>query len=162
MTHQLPDVFDTMARAVRAGQTVPGAFQIIADEFKPPISDEFWRCYEQQNLGMSADAALRDLARRSPVMELRILVVALLVQSRSGGNLIELLTSLANMVRKRLRLQQRMKALTGEARMQAVVLIILPIIAFVAVMFLSREYANALLERPWLLGGTACSVLIGA
>ena len=62
MTWQLPEVFDVIGRGVRAGQTVPAAFQTVADEFDPPISDEFRHCYEQQNLGMSYDAALRDLA----------------------------------------------------------------------------------------------------
>jgi tight adherence protein B len=162
ISKQLPDVFDAMSRAVRAGQTVPASFRLVAEEFAPPVSDEFWDCYEQQNLGMSFEAALRDLARKLPLMELRILAVALLVQSRSGGNLVDLLSNLASMARKRIRMQQRMKALTGEARLQALVLIVLPIVALVAVLVLSPDYAVALLERPWLLGVTAVSELVGA
>jgi tight adherence protein B len=162
ISRQLPEVFDVMARAVRAGQTVPASFRLIADEFAPPISDEFWYCYEQQNLGKPFDAAVRELARKLPVMELRILAVALLVQSRSGGNLVELLNNLATMARKRVRMQQRMKALTGEARMQAVILIILPVVALGAVLVLSPDYAAALLERPWLLVVTVVSQVVGA
>ena len=162
ISHQLPEVFDVMARSVRAGQTVPSAFRLVAEEFGPPISAEFGHCYEQQNLGISFETAVRELPRKLPVMELRILAVALLVQSRSGGNLIELLSSLATMARKRMRTQQRIKALTGEARMQAVVLIVLPVIALAAVLVLSPDYATALLERPWLLAITAVSELVGA
>jgi tight adherence protein B len=162
ISQQLPDVFDVMARAVRAGQTVPATIRLVADEFAPPISDEFRHCHEQQNLGISFEAAVRDLPRNLPVMELRILAVALLVQSRSGGNLIELLKNLATMARKRVRMQQRMKALTGEARMQAGILVVLPIVALGAVLVLSPEYAAALLARPWLLAVTAVSELIGA
>jgi tight adherence protein B len=159
---QLPDAFDMMGRIVRAGQTVPAALQIIADDFEPPISEEFRRCCDQQNFGISFEAALRDLARRSGVMELRILVVALLVQARSGGNLAELVKNLATMVRTRLKLHQKLRAMTGEGRMQATVLIVLPTLAFACMLVLSPDYATTLVERPGLLIGTLVAQLAGA
>jgi tight adherence protein B len=162
LTLQLPDALDIMCRAVRAGQTVPASFQMLANDFPPPISEEFRRCFEQQNLGISYDAALRDLAKRTGIMELRIFVVALLIQSRSGGGLSELLQSLSTMVRKRLALQQKVRALTGEGRLQASVLIALPFVVFVAMYCLNREYARILLDRPWLLGGCVASQAAGA
>jgi tight adherence protein B len=162
VTQQLPDAFGTIARAVRAGQTVPTAFRIVAEEMQPPLADEFYYCYEQQHLGMSHEAALRELARRSLVMEIRILVVALLVQSRSGGNLVELLDNLASMARKRIKMQQHMRALTGEARMQAIVLIVLPIVALGGIIVLAPDYASSLIERPWLLAATGISEFVGA
>jgi tight adherence protein B len=162
MTTQFPDALDAISRAVRAGQTVPAAFQMVADDFPMPISDEFRYCYEQQNFGLSYDAALRNLAQRTGIMELRILVVALLVQSRSGGNLSELLQNLSTTVRKRLVLQQKVKALTGEGRMQAAVLIALPVVVFIAMYFLNRDYAQILLDRPWLLAGCVASQTVGA
>ena len=158
---QLPDALDIICRAVRAGQTVPATFQMVADNFPPPISDEFRYCYEQQNLGISYDVALRNLARSTGIMELRILVVALLVQSRSGGNLTELLQNLATMIRKRLSLQSKVRALTGEGRMQAAVLATLPVIVFAAMYILNPEYAQILLDRPVLLVGCALSQTIG-
>jgi tight adherence protein B len=159
---QLPDAFDVIGRGVRAGQTLSAAFQTIGDNFDPPIADEFRTCFEQQNLGVSHDAALRDLARRTPIMELRIMVVALLVQSRSGGNLSALLSSLSAMVRKRLKMQQRMKSLTGEGRMQAVILMALPILALVILLVLAPEYSAVLLARPRLLIATGTAQLLGA
>jgi tight adherence protein B len=159
---QLPEAFDAIGRAVRAGQTVPAAFQLVGDDFDPPISEEFRRCYEQQNLGMPYDIALKNLASRTGIMELRILVVALLVQSRSGGNLVELLDNLSMMVRNRVRLQQKVKALTGEGRMQAAVLIVLPVLAFAGMLVLSPHYVSSLLERPWLLAGAGIAQLVGA
>jgi tight adherence protein B len=162
LTRQLPDALDVISRAVRAGQTVPASFQMVADDFAPPISDEFRQCYEEQNLGIPYDAALRNLAHRTGIMELRILVVALLVQSRSGGSLTELVQNLASMVRKRLVLQQKVKALTGEGRMQATVLIALPFLVFIAMYVLNREYAQVLLDRPWLLAGCVAAQAAGA
>jgi tight adherence protein B len=159
---QLPETFDLIGRAVRAGQTVPAAFQLVADDLQPPICEEFQRCYEQQNLGMSFEAALRNLARRTGVMEMRILAIALLVQARSGGNLHELLNNLSTMVRTRIKLQQKVRALTGEGRLQANVLIVLPALAFVILLVVSPDYAATLLERPAMLGGTVAAQLLGA
>ncbi len=141
---------------------MPSALQIIAEDFDPPISTEFALCYEQQNLGISRETALRTLAARSGIMELQIFVVALLVQAKSGGDLVELLDNLALMIRKRLKLKDRVRALTGEGRMQARVLIILPVAALFGIIYLSPDYAKALLDRPWLLAATAAAQAAGA
>src|SRR5262249_15995847 len=65
LSRQLPEAFDTMGRAIRSGQTVTAAFQMVANEFPVPISEEFAICYEQQHLGIEYEVALRDLARRT-------------------------------------------------------------------------------------------------
>jgi tight adherence protein B len=162
LARQLPEAFAMISRAVRAGQTVTSALQIIADDFEQPISTEFALCYEQQNLGISREVALRNMAARSGIMELQIFVVALLVQAKSGGDLVELLDNLALMIRKRLKLTDRVRALTGEGRMQARVLIILPLAVFCGITYLSPEYAAALMDRPWLLASTAAAQAVGA
>jgi tight adherence protein B len=158
---QLPTAFDAINRAVKAGQTVQAAFQIVASELETPISEEFGSCYEQQKLGMSLEAALRSLAKRTGVMELQILVLGLLLQSKSGGSLVELLENLASMVRQRIKFQQRVRALTGEGRMQALILMLLPIAAFTGLVFLAPDYISTLLDRPWLLVITVLAQVVG-
>ncbi|WP_153555357.1 type II secretion system F family protein [Roseimaritima sediminicola] len=162
LTEQLPEVFQIISRAVRAGQTVPAALRIIAEDHASPAREEFALCYEQQDLGMSRELALRKLGDRTQVMELQIFVVALLVQNRSGGDLGELLDNLARLVQTRLRMRTRIRALTGEGRMQATVLILLPVLAFLAIWGFSPDYAALLLDRPGLLLATAASQSIGA
>lgn len=162
LARQLPEVFQIISRAVGAGQTVPAALRMIADDYQSPVKEEFALCYEHQDLGMARDLALRKLADRTQIMELQIFVVALLVQTRSGGDLVELLDSLAAIVQKRLRLKTRIRSLTGEGRMQALVLILLPIFAFVAIFVFSPEYAGLLLDKPYLLAATAAAQLLGA
>lgn len=162
LTQQLPAAFAMISRAVRSGQTVPAALQIIADDFDPPVSTEFALCYEQQNLGLSRESTLRKLAERCGVMELQIFVVALLVQARSGGDVVELLDNLSGTIRKRLRLRDRVRALSGEGRMQALVLTLLPIAALVATLCLAPEYASELTNRPSLLVATGAAQVIGA
>lgn len=162
LTLQLPEAFEVIGRAVRAGQTVPAALQLIADECESPVSDEFRKCYEEQNLGVSYETALRNLARRTGIMELRMFVVGLLIQMRCGGNLVDLLTNLSGMIRKRIKLEQKVKALTGEGRIQAAILIVLPIIAFGCITILSPEYIQSLIERPKLIAGTVGAQMLGA
>ncbi len=151
---QLPQALELITRAVSAGQTVPAAFRIVAEELEPPISTDFQNCYERQNLGMSYDTSLRALARQTGIVELQILAVVLLVQSRTGGNLVELLGELTATVYKRLKFRQRVRALTSEGRLQATVLIVLPTVAFVGMHFLSPDYIRTLHHYPKVIALT--------
>ena len=162
MTNQLPDAFDLMARVIRAGQTMPQAIQAVADEFEQPLAAEFTYCFEQQNLGLSPELALRDRARRTSLLEIKIFVLALLVQQQSGGNLTELLEKLATIIRERFRLMGKIKALTAEGRMQAVILLLLPVVVLGVISVINRNYARVLFEQPTLLTGMFVAEAVGA
>jgi tight adherence protein B len=162
MMSQLPDAFDLMARVIRAGQTMSQALQAIADEFDQPISAEFAYCYEQQNLGLSPELALRDLARRTGLLEVKIFVLAILVQQQTGGNLAELLDKLATVIRERFRVQGKIRALTAEGRFQAAILLAIPPLLFLMMLVFNRNYGQVLLDRPAVLGGVAVAEFIGA
>jgi tight adherence protein B len=139
---QLADAFELMARVVRAGQTLGQALMAVADEFPQPISTEFAYCYEQQNLGLSPEVTFRDLTRRTGVIELKIFVLAVLVQQQTGGNLAELLTKLAGVVRERYLIQGTIKTLTAEGRMQGWLLAGLPPFMLVLLLVLNPGYAK--------------------
>jgi tight adherence protein B len=159
---QLPDAFDLMARVIRAGQTMSQAMLAVADEFELPISAEFSYCYEQQNLGLPPEMALRDLARRTGLLEIKIFVLGLVVQQQTGGNLAELLEKLATVVRERFRLLAKIRALTAEGRFQAAVLLALPPGMFGMILLLNRSYAQILIDSPWMLVTIAIAELTGA
>jgi tight adherence protein B len=159
---QLPDAFDLMARVIRAGQTVSQALQAVADEFDPPISAEFAYCYEQQNLGLPAEVALRDLARRTGLLEVKIFVLALVVQQQTGGNLAEVLDNLAAVIRERFRIRGKIRALTAEGRFQAIILLALPPFMFLLILLINRHYGEVLLRHPSLLIGMCVSEVFGA
>ena len=152
MLRQLPDAFDLMSRVVRAGQTMAQALQAVADEFDQPISGEFGYCYEQQNLGLPPDISLRDLARRTGLLEIKIFVLALLVQQQSGGNMAEVLDKLAVVVRERFRIRSKIQALTAEGRMQALVLLVLPFALMGLLMVMNAQYASTVMKYPGLIG----------
>jgi tight adherence protein B len=159
---QLPDAFELMSRVVRAGQTIPQALQAVSDEFQPPLSSEFAFCYEQQNLGLTTEAALRDLSRRTGLLEIKIFVLALLVQQQTGGNLAELLDKLSTVIRERFQIRGQIRTLTAEGRSQATVLLVLPLVMFGFILLFNRDYANVLLARPQLVIGCLVSEGIGA
>ena len=143
---QLADAFDLMARVIRAGQTLGQSLMAVADEFPEPIAGEFAQCYEQQNLGLSPEASFRDLNRRTGIIELKIFVLAVLVQQQSGGNLAELLGKLAGIVRERYQIRGTINTLTSEGRMQGWVLAGLPPAMLVILMIANWDYAKAHLK----------------
>jgi tight adherence protein B len=151
-----------MGRVVRAGQTMVQALQAVADEFPQPVAGEISYCYEQQNLGLPPEVAMRDLARRTGLLELKIFVTAMLVQQQTGGNLAEMLDKLAAMIRLRYRLRGTIKALTAEGRMQAVILLALPIGMFMLLYLGNPAYEGELLKHPALLWTTVICEGLGA
>lgn len=159
---QLPDTFDLMSRTMRAGQTFSQALLAIADEGSPPLSEEFGYCYDQQNLGMTTEAAMRDLARRTGLLEIRIFVLAVLIHRQTGGNLSELLEKLSGVMRSRQRIQGMIKGLTAEGKMQAAVLMALPVGIFGVIFVSNRPYAMELFYHPWLFGSAVTIMTVGA
>ncbi|NND99889.1 MAG: hypothetical protein HKN47_21425 [Pirellulaceae bacterium] len=159
---QLPDSLELMSRVLRAGQTITQAMKVISTEFHAPIASEFALCYEQQNLGLSAEMALRDLSRRTRILEIQIFVMALMVHRQTGGNLTELLDRLADLIRKRYRMRGKIRSLTAEGRLQAVILLALPVFMYILLLVISREYALELLNHPGLIAGALVMMGLGA
>ena len=158
---QLPETFDLMSRAIESGQTISGAFQLVSTQCGGPIAKEFQHCCQQQNLGLPYEITLRDLARRTGVMELQMFAVALIVQRQAGGDPSDVLKNLAEAVRNRIKLAMKVKAITSEGRAQAWVLSALPFVSFGGIYLLDRNYASVLLERPNVMAIMAVSIALG-
>jgi tight adherence protein B len=158
---QLPNAFDLMARVIRAGHSVPQALQAVADSFEPPIALEFANCQKQQNLGLRPEVTFHDLAQRTGILEVRIFVMAMLIQRQTGGNLSEVLERLAGLVRTRIRFRSHIRTLTAEGRLQGLALLVLPFLLFGALLAVNRPYAMMLLDHVPLLIATGVSMLAG-
>ena len=143
---QLPDAFDLMARAVRAGNSFWQAVLSASQEFEAPLALELAYCHELQNLGLPKEVALRDLASRSGLVEMRILGEAVTIQEQTGGNLAEILDKLARTVRERFRIVGKVRTLTAEGQMQAVVLLALAPGMFLLMLVLNFEYTRILFD----------------
>lgn len=159
---QLPDAFDVMSRTMRAGQTISQALQAVAEEFSSPIAEEFGYCYDQQNLGLSPEAAMKELARRTGLLELKIFVLAVMVHRQTGGNLSELFDKLAEVIRARYRIRGKIKALTAEGKMQGIILLALPVFMMFIIFMLNRPYIMTLFQYPLLVAVMFFFMAVGA
>jgi tight adherence protein B len=112
-----------------------------------PISMEFQTVYEEQNLGIPIDQALKNMLGRIPNMDLRFFVTAVCIQRQSGGDLAEILNKISHLVRERFKILGQVRALTGEGRMSGAVLMALPIALFFAVYYLNPDYVMILFDR---------------
>ena len=123
---QLPEALDMMSRAMRAGHAFPTALKLVADEVAAPLGEEFKAAFDEVNFGVAMGDALGNLAQRVPSMDLQYFVVAVLIQRESGGNLTELLSSIAGIIRDRHKLAGQVRVLSAEGRISAWVLCLLP------------------------------------
>ena len=128
-----PDAIDMMIRGVKAGLTINRIMKLVSMESKEPIATEYKIMHQKLELGVKAEKVFTDAADRIGIEEFRFLVVALILQMENGGVLGEILQNLSGMVRKRLELDLKLKAMSAEARMSAIVLSALPF-AFAGIM----------------------------
>lgn len=126
LEQQLPDALDLIARAMRAGHSLPLGIQLLTEELPDPIAGEFRLVHEQVSFGVSLQQALANLCERVPLTDYRYFMVSVLIQRQSGGNLTEVLGNLSRLVRERLKLIGRVKVLSAEGRMSAWILGVLP------------------------------------
>ncbi|TVQ02349.1 MAG: hypothetical protein EA381_03445 [Planctomycetaceae bacterium] len=124
------------------------AMRGIADEFSPPVSEEFAFCWEQQNLGLSPEASFQELAKRTSIIEIKIFVVAMSIHRSTGGNLSQLLIKLSNVIRERERIRGKVDALTAEGKFQAYLLIGLPFVLAGVIAIINPGYMTPLFRYP--------------
>lgn len=161
LAEQLPEALELMSRVLRSGQTITQAMNGVADEFPEPIGSEFGFCYEQQNLGLPLEVALKNMVERTGLIEIKILVMGIAIQRQAGGNLAELLDNLSEVMRQRQELVGTVQTLTAEGKLQAYMLIALPLFIWLLLFFLNRPYALKLLDHPQLLMGTLALMFVG-
>ncbi|MCP4808120.1 MAG: hypothetical protein GY913_31310 [Proteobacteria bacterium] len=149
ITEQLPDALELVARSLQAGHGIAEAMRSCAEEMKPPVSMEFGLVYEQNNLGRDFRECMQGLIERNPTnFDLKIFASSVLLQRETGGNLIEILESIANVIRKRFVFHGKVKALTAEAKFSAIILGALPWFVTGAIYALRPEYLNPLFDDP--------------
>jgi tight adherence protein B len=145
---QLPDALELVARALRAGHSLAAGMHVVAEEMPAPISVEFGRAYEEQNLGVSVDDALKSLCERVPNIDLRFFVTSVLIQRQTGGDLAEILDKIGYVIRERYRILGQVKALTAEGRLSGIILIALPFGLFFLMLHIKPDYVEKLWTHP--------------
>jgi tight adherence protein B len=141
---QFLDALEIAVRSLRAGHPLTGSFRFIAQEIPAPVGPMFDEICEQQTMGMSLEDAVRKVAAESPSQDVKIFASAVVVQSRSGGQLADVMERLAAVVRDRHRLTARARVLTAQARVSKHVLLAMPFILFIVLNLLSPDYMEPL------------------
>ncbi|MCB9866188.1 MAG: type II secretion system F family protein [Phycisphaerales bacterium] len=159
LVHQLPDVFEMMSQALRAGHSLASAIHLIQEQMPDPISSEFGRVFHEQNLGLKVEDALLAMADRVDSLDVRMFVTAVLIQRTTGGDLAEILDKIGGVIRGRIELFGQVQSLTSEGRLSGWVLFALPIIVFGATVKLNYSYASMLWTHP--TGKILLAVAIG-
>ncbi|MBI3473277.1 MAG: type II secretion system F family protein [Candidatus Solibacter usitatus] len=139
---QFPDSLEFVARSMRAGHAFSVSLEMIHREFAEPLSGEFRRTFDEQNLGLPLDIALQNFAKRVPLLEVHFFVSAVLLQKRTGGNLAELLDKLAYVIRERFKLRGRIRAVSAHGRMTASALSIIPLVVAAMMFYVNPDYIS--------------------
>lgn len=141
---QLPDGLDLMARAMQAGHAFSSALRMVGTEGPEPLAQEFRTTFDELNFGVSTQDALVNLATRVASTDLRYFVIAVLIQRETGGNLAELLTSIAALIRDRFKLAGTVRVLSAEGRLSAWILGLLPFVLGIIVNVINPTFMSLL------------------
>ncbi|WP_332876042.1 type II secretion system F family protein [Massilia sp. S19_KUP03_FR1] len=145
---QLPEAADFIARALRAGHSFTNVLQIVGNELPEPLSGEFRLAREEINYGVPLNEALHNMAARVPLTDLRYLVIAVIIQRESGGNLAEILGNISQIIRARLKLVAQVRVLSAEGRMSAWILGALPFVVMAMMLLINPDYIALLWTDP--------------
>ncbi len=154
---QLPDAIDIITRGVRAGLPFSSAVSLVAREMPDPVGTEFSMLSDEISFGLDTPSALDNLYRRVGQEDLLFLTVAVSIQTRTGGNLGEILSRLSKLMRSRSKMRLKINALSAEGRLSAIALTLLPFVLFLIINFLSPAYygvvrGSAVLEPAIYVG----------
>ena len=165
LERQLVDALGIAARALRAGHPLLGAFQLISEEIDEPLKDIFVRICQEQMLGLDLKESIQKVARSSYNPELKFFATAVAIQLQSGGNLADLMDSLASVIRSRMKLNRRVRVMTAQTQFSKRFLIALPIIMFFFLDISNPQYMEPLYTTTtgrMMLLMMASSILFGA
>lgn len=145
---QLPDGLDLMARALRAGHAFTSGMKLAADEFDDPLGPEFEATLEEINFGVSVTVALKNLSSRIDCPDLKFFVVSTILQRDTGGNLAEIIESIAYVIRERYKLRGKIRVLSAEGKTSAGILIAIPFLIVLVLRLMNPKYITPLLTTP--------------
>ena len=145
---RFPEALDLLGRAIRAGHAFTTGLEMIAKDSPEPVASEFRTAFEEQNFGLPLRDALLNMTERIPLIDVRFFVTALLIQKETGGNLAEILDSLARVIRERFRIFRDVRIRTAQGRLTAGIMIALPMFMLLVLTVLNPAYTRVLFFDP--------------
>jgi tight adherence protein B len=157
---QLPDTITLIANSLRAGSSFLQAIEMVVREAQPPISLEFGRVVREVNLGLAFDVALENMVRRVRSDDLELMATAITIQHQVGGNLAEILDSIAYTIRERVRIKGELRTLTAQGRMSGYVVGFLPLGLMGAISLIDPTFMAPMFDNPPAFMGLPLGVVL--
>jgi len=161
---QLPEGLELIARSLKAGHSFPSGMKLASDEFDDPLGPEFDETLNEINFGLSVPDALKNLTDRIDCPDLKFFVISVILQRETGGNLAEIIESLAYIIRERFKLYGKVKILAAEGKLSAIILVVLPFFIIIVLRFINPDYINTLFSEPVgriMASIAACMMVMG-
>lgn len=160
----LPETVDVIVRGIRVGYPLPAALNLVAREMPDPIGSEFGIVADEIAFGQDIRTAIGNLYRRVGHDDLLLLIMAINIQSQTGGNLAEILSGLSRLLRSRSKIRMKIRALSADGRMSAIVLSVIPFVLFGGICLISPSYFAEIRHHPLVepaLAYAAISLILG-
>ena len=164
LEEQFPESLDFLSRSMRAGHAFSISLQMVGEEMADPLGQEYRALFNEQNLGAPLDVALRNFGTRVPLLDVRFFTSSVLLQRQTGGNLSEILTRLAYIIRERFRLKGQVKAASAHGRLTATILTLLPVGTMLGLLVVAPGYLQGMAEDStgkWMIGGAVAAQILG-
>jgi tight adherence protein B len=164
LEEQFPESLDFLARSMRAGHAFSISLEMLGEEMADPLGQEYRALFNEQNLGAPIDVALRNFTTRVPLLDVRFFSSSVLLQKQTGGNLSEILSRLAYVIRERFRLKGQVKAASAHGRLTATILTLLPVATMLCLLVVAPGYLQGMANDPdgkYLIGGAIVAQVLG-
>lgn len=143
-----PEAIELLGRSLRAGHALLTGLEVVAQESPSPVDREFRQVFEEQRFGLPLQESLLGLADRIDTVDVRMFVTAVMIQRESGGNLAEILDSLAELIRERFKFRRQLRVHTAQGRLTGYLLAALPVLVGMALFGINRDYMIVLFTEP--------------
>lgn len=164
LEEQFPESLDFLARSMRAGHAFSISLEMLGEEMDDPLGQEFRALFNEQNLGAPIDIALRNFVLRVPLLDVRFFTSSVLLQKQTGGNLSEILSRLAYIIRERFRLKGQVRACSAHGRITATILTLMPIATMLGLLLVAPGYLQGMAndsDGKYMIGGAIVAQLLG-
>jgi tight adherence protein B len=161
---QLGDTITLLANSLRSGFTIVQSMRTVAEQLPNPIAAEFHRVTQEIGLGLHYEEALNNMLRRVPSEDLDLLITAVNIQGRVGGNLAEILDTIGHTIRERVRIKGEIRVLTAQQMISGYILTGLPVVLGLVLYLINKSYIGAMFTDPcgWgMLGVAAIMIFMG-